>query len=133
MAGRQGQTRHVKLGPEGIENSRTGIAEPARGLPRSRQGQDRVEAAGPILRSVPRSLRTAAGRTELIERELAAERDLFFAQPRTQQGFVPIELGHVIAEPLERPEGALPLIRLGALRRKCRLADRGARGGEPIY
>ena len=129
-SGRQGQAWHVKLRPEGVENRRAGIGEPARSLARRRQRKDRIEAGGPVLRGPPRLLGAAARRSEAVEGKLAAECDFFVAQLRAQQRLVPVEFGHVIAQALKRSKHTLPLVRLRAVRRQLGLADSRTRGGE---
>ena len=80
MPGGQGQARHPELRPQCVEDRRTGGCEPSRSLARSRQGQDRVEAAGPLSRRRARPFGAAAGVAEGLQRQLAAPRNLPVAQ-----------------------------------------------------
>ncbi len=132
MPGGQGQTGHPELRPQCVEDRRSGGCEPARSLARSRQGQDRVEAAGPLSRRRPRLFGAAAGIAEGLQSELAAPRNLRLAQPGTQQSFVTIELGHVIAQTLEGPENGLALVAFGAFARQFGLADHCTGGREAV-
>src|SRR5215472_19109130 len=65
--GWQGQAWHMELGPHRVENGRPGTGKPTRGLTGRRQGEDRVEARGPLPCRAPRHLGTAAGRAETLE------------------------------------------------------------------
>src|SRR5271166_6515245 len=107
MPGGQGQTRHIKLRPQRVEDRRTGRCEPPRGLARSRQGQDRVKAASPLSRCYTRSFGASAGIAKGLQSELAAPRNLFVAQRCAQEGFMAVKLGHVVAQTFERPERGL--------------------------
>ena len=77
-----------------------------------------------------RQRQIAAAATAIEERQFAAECDFFVAQLRAQQGLVPVEFGHVVAQAFERPEDPLPVVRLGAFRGQLGLADSGARGSK---
>src|SRR6516164_10700822 len=109
-ARRQCQTRHPELRPQRIKDRRPGRCELARSLPRSRQGQDRIKAAGPLACRNPRLLGGAAGIAESLQRELAAPLNLCLAQLCAEQRFVAVELGHVVAQTLEGADCRLTLV-----------------------
>ena len=87
---------------------------------------------GPFARRDARLFGRAAGVAELIEGDLAAEGDLFLAQRCAEQRFMAVELGHVVAQPLEPAEGLLDLVGCGAFGRERGVGDFRAGGGEPI-
>ena len=127
----------VRQGMANCVHSALKTAEPVSPSPRGAwpgAGKVRIASkpAGPFACRGARLLGRAAGVAELVEGQLAAERDLLVAQPRAQQGFVAIEFGHVVAQPLERAEGLLDLVgrrRIRAAARCRRFSRRRRRAG----
>ena len=78
----------------------------------------------------PRPLGAAMSGSESFERQLSAESDFLVAQRRAEERLVPVEFGHVVAQPFEGAEYALPLVRFGAFRRKLGFGHRRPRGSE---
>ena len=128
------QARHVEHGPQRVEHRRAGVGEPARRLARGRQGQDRVEARGPVLRGrarLARRARQAARKSSSVNSRPSGDLAVF-EQIVAQQRRVPVA---VPARGCAGPRNALwrPGIvgDVGAFRRQLALDDLGPGGREP--
>src|SRR5206468_1096663 len=80
----------------------------------------------------PRFLYRAPGSAEFVQAQRTAGGNLAIAQCVAQQGVVPVEFGHMVAETLERAERVLDLVTIGALARQLGFADHGAGSREAI-